>query len=55
MKALKSIILLLLFTLLSFFVIGFNNKTIAVSNDRYVGEVQLGGDTIGIKIKTKDE
>lgn len=55
MKALKSIILLLLFTLLSFFVIGFNNKTIAVSNDRYVGEVQLGGDTIGIKIKTNIE
>lgn len=55
MKALKSIILLLLFTLLSFFVIGFDNKTIAVSNDRYVGEVQLGGDTIGIKIKTNIE
>lgn len=55
MKTLKSIILLLIVTILSFVLFGFNNNTIAASTDRYVGEVQLGGDTIGIQIKTNIE
>lgn len=55
MKTFRSIILLLLLSLLSFFIFGFNNETIAASTERYVGEVQLGGDTIGIKIKTNIE
>ena len=55
MKTLKSIVLTLLLFALLFVLTSFNNETIAVSTDRYLAEVQLGGDTIGIQIKTNVE
>ena len=55
MKTLKSIVLTLLLFILSFVLTSFNNETIAVSTDRYLAEVQLGGDTIGIQINTNVE
>lgn len=55
MKTLKSFLLFIVFTIISFFVISSSNNVVAVSTDQYVGEVQLGGDTIGIQMKTKVE
>ena len=55
MKTLRKIVLLIIFTLFSFILTGFDTKTTAVSTDQYVGRVQLGGDTIGIQIKTNIE
>ena len=53
-KALKLSVLFLFVLLLTIFSFS-SNDTIAVSTDQYVGQVQLGGDTIGIQIKTKVE
>lgn len=48
---------LLFFVLLFLIFVSFPklNITTAVSTDQYLGEVQLGGDTIGIQIKTNVE
>ncbi len=53
----KNILLLIFVFLLSIIIpTGKENTTIfTVSNDKYLGQVQLGGDTIGIQIKTKVE
>ena len=53
-RALKSSVLFL-FILVIIFLSFPSNKTVAVSTDQYLGQVQLGGDTIGIQIKTKVE
>lgn len=57
-KTFKKSILLLVLTFV-FTIISFSNKSInqavAISTDQYVGQVQLGGDTIGIQIKTNVE
>jgi len=55
MKTLKKIVLLIIFTIFSFILTGFNTTSTAVSTDQFVGKVQLGGDTIGIQIKTNIE
>lgn len=49
--------ILLFFVLLFLIFVSFPklNITTAVSTDQYLGEVQLGGDTIGIQIKTNVE
>ena len=53
-KALKLSVLFLFLFLIS--IISFpSKKVVAVSTDQYLGQVQLGGDTIGIQIKTKVE
>ncbi len=55
-KTLKFSVLFLLFTIFSFFCISMPSKTISASTeDKYIGKVQLGGDTIGIQIKTNVE
>ena len=54
-KTLKISLLFLIFTFLFAFFVPNNTKVVAVSNDQYLGKVQLGGDTIGIQIKTKVE
>ena len=51
-KDLKLSVLFLFVLLLTIFSFS-SNDTVAVSTDQYVGQVQLGGDTIGIQIKTK--
>ena len=53
-RTLKSSVLFL-FILVIIFISFPSNKTVAVSTDQYLGQVQLGGDTIGIQIKTKVE
>ena len=53
-KTLKLSVLFLFIILIS--IISFvPNNVIAVSTDQFLGQVQLGGDTIGIQIKTKVE
>ena len=54
-KTLKFSLLFLIFTFLFAIFTSNNTKVVAVSNDQFLGKVQLGGDTIGIQIKTKVE
>lgn len=54
-KTLKFSLLFLMFTFLFAIISPKNIKVVAVSNDQFLGKVQLGGDTIGIQIKTKVE
>ena len=53
-KTLKYSVFLILIAFISFLFIS-PNKVVAASTDQYLGQVQLGGDTIGIQIKTKVE
>jgi len=58
-KTFKYGILFIFITILTFISLTFisfnHNKVITASADQYLGQVQLGGDTIGIQIKTKVE
>lgn len=54
-KTFKSSILIIVLLLLSYFCITDEKVINAVAEDKYIGEVQLGGDTIGIKINTNVE
>lgn len=53
-KTLKFSVLFILLLLFSLFILK-PSEVIATSTDRFVGEVKLGGDTIGIQLKTKVE
>ncbi len=53
-KTLRFSILLIILLLISIFIIK-PSEVIATSSDKYVGQVQLGGDTIGIQLETKVE
>lgn len=55
LKTFKTSIIILVFVILSYFCVTSNTTSEVVSTNKIIGEVQLGGDTIGIKIKTKVE